>query len=591
MSTYQTIDYLPDLTFTQMSDAQFLTFEPYEGSNWDNEAKYSTNEAHAGLYDTFSWSAQEGATYDIFSHSYYDPYAITVYDNQGNAIATDDPPRPSDFDGMDSVSNFVAPYTGTYYVNAGWSQYPSTDWLALTMFGNCAIFIDEDIDTIPASLVDDYSDAATTTAFVNVGGQVTGDIEQVGDADWFRISVEAGRTYQIDLEGESTAQGTLSDPYLGGIYSVNSKNGIITGATLKMGTSSNDDGYGLNSKVIFTPEITGSFIISATSANFSTGSYTLSVTEILNNSPELSLLIPDQIAVLDQPFNYKIPDNTFFDPDGDTLSFNLEVNATIDTFFWLSFDSTTQTLHGIPTDSDQGILSLRVTATDESGATVTDYFDLTVLSNHQPTGNVVIFGETTVGEILAVDVATLDDVDGLGSLSYQWLRGDVTIPGATDATFSVTSSDVGSSICVEVSYVDGIGTMETLTSEPTSSVDAAEIIGIESHMLSVIVDQGVLETDPVLLKNLNESMAIVNGIISEHTVEYNGTIFNYSDIDSLIMIATRDDEFTAEFREEIFDLAPSFANISYQDAVTLIGVANIDATLISVAGEDGMYVA
>jgi hypothetical protein len=59
----------------------------------------------------------------------------------------------------------------------------------------------------------------------------------------------------------------------------------------------------------------------------------------------------------------------------------------------------------------------------------------------------------------------------------------------------------------------------------------------------------------------------------------------------MITTVVRDDSFTLEFLKEIFDVAPSAANLSYKDAVALVGVNNIDSVIINIAGSDGNYVA
>lgn len=46
-----------------------------------------------------------------------------------------------------------------------------------------------------------------TDLSVTVGGSVTGTIEEEGDVDFFAVQLEAGVTYQIDLEGSRTGQG------------------------------------------------------------------------------------------------------------------------------------------------------------------------------------------------------------------------------------------------------------------------------------------------------------------------------------------------------------------------------------------------
>jgi hypothetical protein len=78
--------------------------------------------------------------------------------------------------------------------------------------------------------------------------------------------------------------------------------------------------------------------------------------------------------------------------------------------------------------------------------------------------------------------------------------------------------------------------------------------------------------------------------VTAHTLNYSGTKFNYKDVDALITTVIRDGNFTDEFRKEIADQYPTVGNISYNDAVALIGAATIDAVLISVAGADGNYV-
>ena len=54
----------------------------------------------------------------------------------------------------------------------------------------------------------------TTTGQVEVGSSVTGNIGSFADRDYFRVVLEAGTRYQIDLEGAPTGRGTLADPAL-----------------------------------------------------------------------------------------------------------------------------------------------------------------------------------------------------------------------------------------------------------------------------------------------------------------------------------------------------------------------------------------
>ena len=89
--------------------------------------------------------------------------------------------------------------------------------------------------------------------------------------------------------------------------------------------------------------------------------------------------------------------------------------------------------------------------------------------NSTPTGAVTITGTATEDQVLTA-VSSLTDEDGLGTLSYQWKAGGISISNATSSTLTLGQSEVGKEITVSVSYTDGFGTPETVTSAATSAV-------------------------------------------------------------------------------------------------------------------------
>ena len=91
--------------------------------------------------------------------------------------------------------------------------------------------------------------------------------------------------------------------------------------------------------------------------------------------------------------------------------------------------------------------------------------------NTNPTGSVTITGTAQQDETLTADATGLSDLDGLGSLSYQWLRDGVAISGATDNSYELVQDDVASTVSVTVSYTDGQGTAEAVTSAATDVVE------------------------------------------------------------------------------------------------------------------------
>ena len=90
-------------------------------------------------------------------------------------------------------------------------------------------------------------------------------------------------------------------------------------------------------------------------------------------------------------------------------------------------------------------------------------------SNSAPTGTVSISGVAAEDQTLTA-TNTLDDADGMGSIAYQWYADGVAIDGAVADTFALTAAEVGKSITVAASYVDGAGHAETAASSATDPV-------------------------------------------------------------------------------------------------------------------------
>ena len=124
----------------------------------------------------------------------------------------------------------------------------------------------------------------------------------------------------------------------------------------------------------------------------------------------------------------------------------------------------------------------------------------------------------------------------------------------------------------------------------TITVNTLPVAIAQTNTLFIIVDEGVLGSDAVLLKNLKEVKTTLDGRVVSHTVEYAGAVFGFAAIDPLITTVTRDGEFTQEFRAEIAQAYPGVENILYADAVAIVGIANIDQILLGVAGFDGDFV-
>lgn len=117
----------------------------------------------------------------------------------------------------------------------------------------------------------------TSTTSVAVGATYNGNLDSIGDQDYIRVSLTAGVTYTVILQGVGTGANTLGDPLIDGIYTTNnvfrggfSNDGIIGGTS------------GRDSSALFTAATTENHWIAVAGDMDSTGTYSL---RVLSNAP------------------------------------------------------------------------------------------------------------------------------------------------------------------------------------------------------------------------------------------------------------------------------------------------------------------
>lgn len=202
-------------------------------------------------------------------------------------------------------------------------------------------------------------------------------------------------------------------------------------------------------------------------ANFADGLGNYSVE---NTAPEAGTLIEDIEVSEDSAINVTLGKGIFTDADSDALKLKLTLANGDAAPAWLSYSAATHAIVGNPPANYTGTISLKLTASD-AAASASQTFDLTVTNvNDIPTGGVSINGTAVEDGTLTAVTTALKDADGLGTLSYSWLRDGVAISGATAASYTLGDADVGSSIKVMVSYTDGNGTREAVSSTATAAV-------------------------------------------------------------------------------------------------------------------------
>ncbi|MXY16825.1 MAG: hypothetical protein F4057_08085 [Acidobacteria bacterium] len=98
----------------------------------------------------------------------------------------------------------------------------------------------------------------------------------------------------------------------------------------------------------------------------------------VNDPPTVANAIPDRTATVDTAFSYTFPANTFDDVDDTTLTYTAELDGGGNLPSWLTFTASTRTFSGTPAAADAGTVSVKVTASDDDSATVSDTFVITV---------------------------------------------------------------------------------------------------------------------------------------------------------------------------------------------------------------------
>ena len=218
--------------------------------------------ATAGDSDWFAVTLAAGTTYRIDllgsglgQGTLLDPYLRGVYDSDGNLLSdTQNDNRELFY--YSSRVGFTPDADGTYYIAAG-ANGSDTGTYRLSVEG----------------FADDYAASRNTSGAVAVDGAASGEVETVGDRDWFAVTLEAGKTYRVELEGSATGQGTLDSTWIEGIHD--------SDGTLLPGTVAGSNGED-RARVVFAPGAGGTYYVAAGGGS-TPGTYRVSVDDVTDD--------------------------------------------------------------------------------------------------------------------------------------------------------------------------------------------------------------------------------------------------------------------------------------------------------------------
>jgi hypothetical protein len=205
----------------------------------------------------------------------------------------------------------------------------------------------------------------------------------------------------------------------------------------------------------------------------------------INHLPT-AILLPGSSIAENQPAGTAVGTFDTTDQDaGDSFTYTFVVGAgDADNSSFTISGNTLQTAASFNFEA-QNSYSIRVRSTDSGNAWVEQTFVISVTDvNDLPSGGVAITGVASEDVVLSADVSGLADQDGLGTLHYQWQRSTdgfatSTNVGSDSNSYTLGDADVGTHLRVVVSYVDGHGTSESVTSAsvgPVANVNDAPVL-------------------------------------------------------------------------------------------------------------------
>ena len=153
--------------------------------------------------------------------------------------------------------------------------------------------------------------------------------------------------------------------------------------------------------------------------------------------------------------------------------------------------------------------------------------EIIINTNDGPAGLPTISGIAKQGQILAASTQGISDADGLGAFSYQWLRDDGEISGATNSAYTLVQADVASKISVWVSYIDGGFTAESVLSETLGPVENINDLGVvtiigEATEASILSVESIMDTD-----GASTSTFIYQWLRDGKVIDLNATVSTY----------------------------------------------------------------
>ncbi len=328
--------------------------------------------------------------------------------------------------------------------------------------------------TVKASYTDSRGndESVTSTTVVTVAPQTdhTGSVETSGSTEQYQM-LTANNTL-ADVNG---LVGAISYQWLSGGTPINN----ATQSTYSL--TQTDVGKTINVKASYTDGL--GRVESATSPS-------ISVTNV-NDLPTGSV----EIKGMPKPGETLTAANTLADLDGlGTISYQWLDDSSV-------ISGATQATYKLANDSSAvgKKISVQASYTDlyrTNESVISGIVEVIDPIQAVHTGRVLISGSAQQNQTLTALTDELHDVNGLGTFHYKWLSDGIEVSDKTQATYDLTQTDVGKTMSVTISYTDGLGRVESESSESTEVV-----ANINDKPIGTVSISGTAKEDETLIAN------------------------------------------------------------------------------------------
>ena len=310
--------------------------------------------------------------------------------------------------------------------------------------------------------------------------------------------------------------------------------------------------------------------------------------------------IPDQNVPEGSPYNFQF--TAFNNGNGDAVTYNATQANGDPLPTWLSFSAATRTFTGTANDSDVSVKSIRVTATDPYGGSVSDTFTLTV-SDVQETPLVInpIANQTATGNIpftftFAADVATDQDIGDSFTYSVQLAGGGALPSWLTYDNATRTFSGTPTNANVGTLSIDVIAT-DTTNKSVTDTFDIVISAGNTPPVNNVPVAQYTNEDVPLVFSIGNGNQIQITDVDAGSgnvnvTLSVDHGELNLAGIAGLSFTSgDGSNDATMDFSGTVADINNALATLTYRSATNYFGADTFTITTndLGNTGPGGAY--